>query len=274
MTGVTTWRHSRERRSAAVTRRLLSAALCVTAAAALLLLFGPGHARAHTAGAVWHTCTRQATHRVGIYEDDNDHFTGMPGPSCITVTHGTRIHIDSNYKPHAGVVVAYDAIRIGEYPYNRDPGSGLPARVSKLKLTLREAATGGPGTYLYDDDIWFSHTDGAGPLRHIREIIIANRWQNYDPRRGNAVVKIGHRRWFIARGFTGSGSNGWPLIRFVARRQTRRMTIHLAAFLHIARRHHWISGAMYVDSVSYGPEVWSGGRGLTYSMTKQIRRHR
>jgi hypothetical protein len=274
MTGLTAWRLGRERRSAAMTRRFLSATLCVTAAAALLLLLGPGQARARTTRAVWHTCTRQATHRVGIYEDDNDHFTGMPGPSCITVTHGTQIRIDRNYEPHRGAVVAYDAIRIGEYPYNRDPGSGLPALVSKLRLTLRETTSGGPGTYLYDDDIWFSRADGAGPLLHIREIIIANRWRNYDPRRGDDVVKIGRRRWSIAEGYTGSGGRSWPLIRFVARKQADRLTIDLAAFLHIARRHHWISNAMYVDSVSYGPEVWSGGRGLAYSMTKKIRRHR
>jgi hypothetical protein len=258
-----------------VTRRILSGLAAVTAAAALLLLIGPGHARARTADAAWHTCVRQATHFFGIYEDDNDHFTGTPGPSCITVTdHGTRIRIDRNYKRYRGVVVAYDAIRIGDYPYNRDPGSGLPARVRQLQLTVREIASGGPGTYLYDDDIWFSRTGGPGPLQHIREIIIANRWQNYDPRRGNDVVRIGHRRWYIAKGYTSNGVSSWPLIRFVARTPARGVTIHLAAFLKVARRHHWISDAMYVDSVSYGPEVWSGGRGLTYSMVKKNRRHR
>jgi hypothetical protein len=218
------------------------------------------HSRANT----WHTCVPQATLHRGIYQFDNDLFIGSDGPSCITVR-GTSLTIDRNYR-RAYNVVAYPAVRIGDYPYNRDPKSGLPEQVAKVKLILHIRNTGSnPGVWIDDLDIWFGHS-AATATHHIREVIIVDRWSNYQPFRGNHAVKIGRRRWFIAKGYTGSGGHGWPLIRFVARHQTRHATINLAAFLKVARRHHWITGHMVLSSVSDGTECWSGCRGLTDSM--------
>ena len=210
------------------------------------------------------TCVPQATLHRGIYQFDNDLFIAHNGPSCITVK-GTSLTIDLNYG-ESHDVVAYPAVRIGDYPYNRDPKSGLPEQVSKVKLTLHVRNTGSnTGVWIDDLDIWFGRTV-ATATDHIREVIIVDRWSNYNPRRGSDAVKIGRRRWFIAKGYSGSHSRRWPLIRFVARRQTPYATIDLAAFLKVALQRHWIKGVMVLSSVSDGSECWSGCRGLTDSM--------
>jgi len=210
----------------------------------------------------WHTCVSQATLRVGIYEFDNDLFDDASGPSCITVK-GNALTIDRNYPAGGGDVVAYPAVRVGDYPYNRDVKSRLPEQVRKVKINVRMRNIGNAsGSWIDDLDIWFSRRVATAP-KHIREVIIVDRWRGYGPIRGHTVVRIGHRRWYIARGYTSNGVSSWPLIRFVARTQTRRATISLAAFLKVAKRRRWIGSAMAVDSISDGTECWSGCRGLT-----------
>ena len=228
-----------------------------------------GIAAAHAATRPsWHTCTRFATRLIGGMEDHNDHFAGAPGPSCITVTgNGHRITIDTSYQPGAGVV-AYDAIEFGRYPWSNDPRYGLPAPVPQVTTTLHVTASRGPGYYLGDVDIWLSRTGATGPLRHVREIIVANWWGGgFAPYDAPHLAKIGRRRWYAGAKMTGADSGRHLLIRFFAAHPTRKAYDNLPAVLRIARRHGWISNRMTVDSVSYAPECWRGCKGLTYSMT-------
>lgn len=221
-----------------------------------------------TAAEPFRTCLDMVTLHAGIYMDHDDHFAGAPGPSCVTVTRGgTRITIDTNYQPGAGVV-AYDAIQVGDYPWIRDPAAGLPAPVAQVRTVLHVSADGGPGCYLDDADIWFSRTGAAGPLRHIREMIIANRWAGcYAPYCAPHRVKIGRRHWYAGACMTGTPGHMHLLIRFLAVRQCASATFDLAEFLHVARHYRWLSDSLTVDSASYAPEVWEDARGLTYSMT-------
>jgi hypothetical protein len=221
----------------------------------------------------WHTCTRMATRLIGSLEYHNDHFTGAPGPSCITVR-GGRVTINTCYRPHAGSVVAYDAIQFGDYPWVRDPAYGLPAQVGHrmpvLHVTARLASARRRRClrrkWLFDADIWFSRNGAAGPLHHIREMIIANRWHGYRPYDARRLVKIGKRSWWAGAEMTGRRGHKWLLIRFFGRHPGPRAVVRLGGFLRIARHHHWITDAMTVDSVSYAPECWRGCRGLSYSM--------
>jgi len=248
-----------------MTRFLRDIAVALALAAVYVVVaWGPAPAHAATRPS-WHTCTRFATRLTGGMVVDNDHFAGAPGPSCLTVT-GHRVTIGTSYQP-AGGVVAYDAIRFGRYPWSDDPGFGLPAPVTRVATTLHVTASGGPGRYLYDADVWFSRTAATGPLNHVREMIIATRWQGYSPYCAPRVVKVGRRRWLAGACMTGPAGHRHLLIRFLAVRQSRRSYIDLAAFLTIARRRGWLRKTMTADSVSWAPEVWSGGRGLTYSMS-------
>lgn len=227
----------------------------------------------HGHGHTWHTCVPQATLHVGIYQFDNDLFSGKRGRSCVTVIRHS-ITIDSNYRSQGSGVVAYPVIRIGDYPWNRDPGSGLPAPVGLVQLRLRIRNTGSnPGAWIDDVDTWFGRT-AARATHHIREMIIVTRWSNYYRGRLGRVVRIGRRYWYVTEWKTGPRGHMWPLIRIVARHQTNRVTINMAAFLKVARHHHWISADMVLSSVSDGSECWSGCHGLTDGMTVTGIRHR
>src|SRR5271166_4515251 len=135
------------------------------------VLWATTAARASASPSSWFTCTPFATRLIDGLEMHNDHFLGAPGRSCITAR-GNQITIDTSYQPEGGSVVAYDAIEFGAYPYSRDLGLGLPAPVGGPMPVLHVSASGGPGTYLYDADLWLSRTSESGPLHHIREIII------------------------------------------------------------------------------------------------------
>jgi hypothetical protein len=213
-------------------------------------------------GDKWYTCTPQATRHVGIYQDDNDRFSTNSDRSCITASpDGTSITIDSNYQPHGGSVVAYPAVRIGDYPWNRDPGSGLPEAIRKVRLTLRLRNTGtAPGSWIDDLDIWFGRP--STPLLHIREIVVITR--SHDWAGGGRLVRVGHRRFYLDEWETGADGRHWPLIRFVARTPTSRLTPSVAAFIRAA--HRWVRGNMVLSSVSDGSECWSGCKGLTDGM--------
>lgn len=244
-------------------------AVTLLVAAAIMLGMAVTTARAST-GRTWHTCTRFATYHAGIYYDHNDHFAGTPGSSCITVTgNGHRITIDRGYQPSGHSVVSYDSIQEGDYYYTRDPESGLPAQIGRPMPVLHVTASGGPGTYLYDADLWFSRS-AVGPVHYVREMIICNRWQDYGTSRPGIQVRIGARRWYVNAWMTGSNGHRHLLIRFLARRQAARATLNLAAFIAIARRYRYISGSMFLASAGYGPEIWEGGDGLTYSQTATV----
>jgi hypothetical protein len=218
---------------------------------------------------VWHTCVAQATTDWGIYQRDNDLFAGKTGPSCITAN-GPGITIDRNYRAQPGGVVAYPAVRVGMYPYNRDPGSGLPALESAVNLHLHVTDSGQAiGGWIDDLDIWLARPQT--PLKHIREIIIVIRHQNYAPYCDPGHVRIGTRSYRAGSCETGSNGSHWPLIRFIARTQHDRAVINIQDFLRVARRHGWIGKDMVVSSISDGTECWSGCRGLTDSMVVRAR---
>jgi hypothetical protein len=128
-------------------RRTKALTICVPLAAGTILLCSvPSYAAASheyaAAGAVWHTCVRQARLQDGIYSVDNDLFTGRRGPSCITSFTGHDVTIDRNYRPQGAGVVAYPAVRVGAYYWASDPGSGLPVPVARVRLTLKLRNTG------------------------------------------------------------------------------------------------------------------------------------
>jgi hypothetical protein len=253
-------------------RRLAkSLMVCVPLAAGTFLLSAiPSYAAAShgtvaTSGA-WHTCVRQARLQDGIYSVDNDLFTGKRGPSCVTSVTGHDVTIDRNYRRQGAGVVAYPAVRVGAYYWTSDPGSGLPVRVARVRLTLKLRNKGNAsGVWIDDIDAWFASSDATARQHGIREMVIVTRWHNWSG--GGAPVRIGTRMWRVAEWLTGSRSDRWPLIRFVLRRPASQLTLSFGLFDRIALEHHWIGRHMVLASVADGSECWSGCRGLTDSLT-------
>lgn len=214
------------------------------------------------------TCVPQYTLHVGIYQFDNDLFAGKAGPSCVTVTPSAHsLTIDRNYRAQPGGVVAYPAVRVGDYPYNRDRQSRMPAPVATIHRWLHLRNTGSaPGSWITDVDTWFARKGTPG-TDHNREMIIVTRWRKYGNAGIGRLVKIGRHQWYVSAWPTGPAGHKWLLMRFIAFRQLDQVTINVHAFLKVARKQGWLRNTMLVSSISDGTECWSGCRGLTDAMT-------
>jgi hypothetical protein len=254
----------------ALMRRAKALTVCVPLAVGAFLFSAiPGHATAShanvAASRVWRTCDPQAKLQDGIYNVDNDLFTGKRGPSCVTSVNGHDITINRNYRAQGAGVVAYPAVRIGAYYWTSGRGSGLPVRVPRVRLKLKLRNTGrAPGLWIDDIDAWFASRGATARQHGIREMVIVTRWHDWSG--GGKKVRIGKRMWRVAEWLTGSRSYRWPLIRFVLRHPVRRLTLYFRMFDRIALEHHWIGRHMVLASIADGSECWSGCRGLTDSM--------
>jgi len=246
-----------------IRRRVLIIASAAAVAVALPCI-GEGHAHAAAKPAAWHNCARHPTSKViGGLVDHNDHWA--PGRSCITATrNGHCITVGTSYQPD-GLVVAYNAIEFGRYPWSSDPRYGLPAPVSRVHTTMRVSVNNAEGDEVDDADVWFSRK-ATGTLHHVREMVIANRWRGAWNTTIGRIVHVGKRRWHVSAWMTGQGSTRHLLIRFVAARPSRTAYIDLRKFLVIARHRGWIRNHMTVDSAGYAGEIKSGGRHLSYCM--------
>lgn len=235
----------------------------------------------HEPASRWHNCSSTPTARLIDGEVYHNDPYGTSQRSCITVRDG-RLTIDTSYQPR-GTVVAYDSIEIGNYPYSRDPQAGLPARVRSVHTVLRVRMSAGPGNWLGDADIWFGHGSITGPVSHIREMIIANRWTGFrdycDPTRvrlhGHIMfrvprltvrARIAHRVYHAGACMTGGGSSAHLLIRFFAAHQSATARDPLAGFFKFSIEHGWIQPGMIAESAGYAPECWSGCRKVSYMM--------
>lgn len=210
-------------------RRAKALTVCVPLAAGTFLFSAmPSYAAAsheNAATSAWHTCVRQARLQDGIYNVDNDLFTGKRGPSCVTSVAGHDVTIDRNYRPQGAGVVAYPAVRIGAYYWASGRGSGLPVRVARVRLKVKLRNTGqARGLWIDDVDAWFASSDATARQHGIREMVIVTRWHEWTG--GGTPVRVGRRLWRVAEWLTGSPGNRWPLIRFVLRRPARRLTVY------------------------------------------------
>jgi hypothetical protein len=253
------------KRDRTVAQRTVTLVISALAAVVVLVpITGPAHV---SAAAGWLTCKPQATLRSGIYRVDNDLFSGVHDRSCVGSTDGHDITLFSSYRPWARGVVAYPSVRVGDYYASRDRSAIFPVQVrrpGRIILHLRSAGTAG-GTWLTDSDWWFYNNNlvrGHG----VAELVLANRWAGYHPW-CQRHLRIG-RRWICAHEYkTGPHGHRWPLIGLFVDRRRHWLRVNVGHVLHRMRRLGWLKGREWLGSVAYGTEVWSGGRGLTDSMT-------
>jgi Glycosyl hydrolase family 12 len=225
----------------------------------------------------WKTCRPRATLYTGHYRVDNDLFAGMEGPLCITAPDGHSFTIDTNLpgdgrRGHSGAVTAYPAIRLGTYFGVEDPGSGLPARVRAMpELLLRVRAAGSAGgTWVTDVDGWLYPPGDAQARGHgSAELVIATRWRGPESPYYN-LIRVQGSVWKLYHWNTCSAATVpacWPITVFRVLHPIDAATIDVTAFLDAMVRAGYLSSSWYLGSGAFGTEIWSGGKGLSDSMT-------
>jgi hypothetical protein len=140
------------------------------------------------------------------------------------------------------------------------------------------------GTWLSDADLWL-RPRADWPRHGTFEIVIANRWRQFRTLPGTPLampamwIKGQPARWAPARigrvlyrastWITQDPATGyrWPILVFQQVRQTATAHIRVAAFVRWAVKHARLPSGWWLGDVAYGTELWSGGRGLTDSMT-------
>lgn len=230
-------------------------------------------AAATTVTRTWKTCVPQALRYTGEYIADNDQFTGSRGKLCIESRTGHDYTVTTSMPASpTGHVVAYPGIRVGQYWNAADPASGLAApsmRLGHLHLTLHSDCKAG-GVWQQDIDAMFSAT-AAGAVRgaHDYELVVIT-CTAYGALRHCAgrIMHIQHRAWCaVAPWPTGSAGDRHLIMELQAMQPVRVYSATLGAFVAHVRQAGWLPRTQWLDYFAWGSEIWSGGRGLTGSMT-------
>jgi Glycosyl hydrolase family 12 len=156
------------------------------------------------------------------------------------------------------------------------PGSGLPARVSRVRSAsaswyLRPAA---PGRWNAAFDVWFGrHRSAVNGQAKGAELMI---WLNAGdyPAVPSRVIRIDHRRWYVYHWVTSHGGAHWNYVQI---RAVRPVTaVHELSLLPIIGRVEQmglIRPQWWMLNIESGFEIWHGGTGLaTTSFAAAVRR--
>lgn len=225
-------------------------------------------ARSATTAKPWSTCKPGAEKIIGAYHFvDNDWQTRR---LCVTL-HGLSATIDSNV-PAGNNVVAYPRWQYGKFWNSADPASGLPVPVQSLgTMTLHVRCTGhAAGQWLCDADSWF-YPSGNTNRHGTFELVIANRSSGPAPSGGVWRRVFVHGQWWafaswMTRDAQHPSVRPWRICVFRLIRQAPVDWIDFTAFAYRVLRWHLLPPADWLGTVNYAPELWSGGKGLTYSI--------
>ena len=250
---------------AAVAAVLISG--CMSAQAAATQATAPAAAKAKPV--TWHTCTPRAARFDGAYRIYNDEFAGRKGRFCIRST-GRNLTTENSVIGQPGGVVAYPAIQYGPYYGYADTASGLPVPELHMgAIVLHVSSTGhAAGQWTSDVDAWFYPNTNTSVHANY-ELVIINRTSSGVTARNHKLVKAGGQ-WYEATSWTTCppGLNlCWPLIWFEKLHQSGSLKIRLGVFAWDARKLGWLPKREWIGNWNYGSEIWSGGKGLTDSMT-------
>lgn len=250
-------------------RRVLSAGFL--AAIAAVLVSAPAHAAAGES-----TCVPGTKVFSGAYVALDNAW--LEKAQCVRFNSATSVTITGNAVPVGGTVVAYPSIRYGAFYTYRDAASGLPLRVTDLrKMTLHVASTGhATGGWQSDADIYFHPTPASIAHHHASfELVISNRYAWAIGGKGDPWTRI-HRTWFRWASWMTCQHTAtrcdpriplWRIAAFFQVHQKAKERIYVPAFTWFLIRQHLLPAGDVLSSAAYGTELWSGGKGLTDSMT-------
>jgi hypothetical protein len=247
-------------------RRILLVILGVAVIAAMAIVAGlNGRAAAAVLRLPAQTCTARRSLHDGIWRVDDDLFAGMRGPLCITTSDGHDFTVDDSLQAQDGQVVAYPAVRIGDYYGALDPGAPLPARLPAIgQLTLHITSGSAAGSWQADADLWFFAHGSPMTGRGSFEMVIITR-QRDTGRRGR-LVRVDGRDWLEAE-WSDHPDGTWPLLAFYLIGQRPAVAIRVADFTRWAVRNAGLPYRDILASAACGAEILQGGRGLHVNMT-------
>jgi hypothetical protein len=192
---------------------------------------------------------------------------------CVSST-GMNITIASNAHPALGEVVAYPSIQFGPFYGIKDPLSGLPRPVRHFGRMMLHVSSRGhtTGFWLSDVDAWF-HPGPSTAAHGTFELVIVTRSSGPTPGNWPRVrIRGVWYRWnewvTCQRDAHGQCTQlTWPLLIFRRMHQSTVARVPFGSFVLRAVRWGFLPRSAWLGDVAFGTELWSGGRGLTDSMT-------
>ena len=171
--------------------------------------------------------------------------------------------------PATGKVLAFPDFLYGCSWGVCSPHRTLPVQIKRDGDPGASVSTAGhpKGEYNAAYDIWLELKPYLSGQPHGAEIMIWPReTANVGSLRGQPEVRIdGALYWEIA--WRASNSHGsWNYVQFRKVSQSDSLRgIHLNDFFKAAEARGWASSSWYIQSITAGFEIWSGGQGLTMS---------
>ena len=242
-------------------------------------IVSPAAAASHPGGG-WHTCTAGSKLVRGQYRIYDNAWLGPSSKRFCVDSTGLNISIESSARPVRSMVVAYPSIRYGHFFGDLDPKSGFPLPIPGLggrPVILRVSSTGrASGVWQSGLDAWFIPSatwTGHG----ITELVIVNRSSSGASRSGTRIRIRGIRyrlvSWMTCQRLPGGSCDPtipqWRLIYLFRVRQTAHSVIYVGRTIRTLIARQLLSRGEWLGDVAYGTELWSGGRGLTDTMTVQ-----
>ncbi len=148
------------------------------------------------------------------------------------------------------------------------PGSGLPARVSRLGSATTSWFTRqrAGGTWNASYDLWFGKAPVTTGQADGAEVMIWLNTHNMPPPRHAPIVWEDHARYYLLHWRPWRNGVSWNYLQF--RRVHPVVSVRhlrLAPFMLTAERMRLLRPRWYMLNIEAGFEIWSGGRGLATS---------
>jgi hypothetical protein len=171
--------------------------------------------------------------------------------------------------PDMGHVLAFPDFLFGCSWGVCSPHRTLPVQVSRDGDPGASVNTAGhpKGMYNAAYDIWFELKPSLGGQPNGAEIMI---WPRETPgigsTRGAPKVRIDGALYWLIRWRAHNADGSWNYVQFRKVSQSNDLRgLHINDFIRVAEAYHEVSPNWYMQSITAGFEIWSGGQGLQMS---------
>jgi hypothetical protein len=168
--------------------------------------------------------------------------------------------------PATGRVLAFPDFLFGCSWGVCSPHRTLPVQISRDGDPGASVSTGGQpkGQYNAAFDIWLELKPYLSGQPHGAEIMIWPReTANLGSLRGSPEVRIDGALYYEIAWRAGNTHGTWNYVQFRKVSQSDSLRgIHLNDFFKAAEARGWVSPRWYIQSITAGFEIWSGGEGL------------
>jgi hypothetical protein len=172
----------------------------------------------------------------------------------------------STKTPAEGKVLAFPDFLYGCSWGVCSPHRKLPVKISRDGDPGASYSTSGhpAGEYNAAYDIWLEYGPYLNGQPHGAEIMIwSQETASVGSLRGYPEVRIDGALYWVTEWRASNSHGSWNYVQFRKIRQTNSLSgIHLNDFFKAAEARGWASSSWYIQSITAGFEIWSGGQGL------------